>query len=683
VSTRSPLERRVLGSWDGASWVRVRAIILGLALGIGLAVVLGRAIHLQVVQQDRLGTLARDQYLRTMELAPHRGEILDRAGGALASSVEVESIFVDPGLMPGSTKELHEVLERIGLAAGLSRDKIVALTERASQPGSRFAWVRRKTSAATVGRVKALGIPGVGFVKEARRFYPQRDLASQVLGFVGADGHGLEGLERSLDDELRGQSAQVAGLRDAKGNALLAETSVPVQDRTGASVTLTLDRTIQYAAEKALAKAVRQAAASSGSAVVLDVDTGEVLALASVPTFNPNLGPGKDERKGVRNRAVADAFEPGSTMKVFLLAGALDQKKVRKDQVFDCENGRWKIGRHVIHDSHPYPALRPPDILRVSSNVCSGKVAMVLGADALAKTYRDFGFGVRSGIELPAESPGLVGKIQGEIGLVTASFGQGPVMASPLQVAAGVAAIANGGKLMRPWIVRSVVEPDGTPVRHGGPELVRQVISEATAREIGHWMERVVSDDGTAKKAAIEGYRVAGKTGTAQKVDPGTGRYGKGRLASFAGFVPADAPRLAIVVYIDEPSVGSVYGGQVAAPAFKEIAESALSALGVAPTQPIATKPGKEDARVVTSEKKQPVQEEAAEGWVAEVDGEARDRVAVPDVRGLFARAAVRRLADAALEPSIEGTGRVEAQQPPAGSIVERGSRVTLSLAPP
>jgi len=685
VSTRSPLERRVLGSWDGASWVRVRATILGVLLGIGLAVVLGRAIHLQVVQQDRLRTLARDQYLRTVELAPHRGEILDRAGGTLASSVEVESIFLDPGLLPKEPEARHAEVERIGLAAGLSRERIRALSSRAAQAGRRFAWVRRKVSATTAAKVRALGSQGVGFVKEARRFYPQKELASQVLGFVGADGHGLEGLERSLDEELRGQSARVAGLRDAKGNALFAETSVPLAERTGASVTLTLDRTIQYAAEKALAKAVEQAAASSGSAVVLDVDTGEVLALASVPTFNPNLVPGRDERRAVRNRAVTDAFEPGSSMKVFLLAGALEHGKIRKDQAFDCENGRWRIGRHVIHDSHPYKMLRPPDILRVSSNVCSGKVAQAMGAEVVAKAYRDFGFGARTGIELPAESPGLVGKIQGEIGLVTASFGQGPVMASTLQIAAGIAAVANGGTLMRPWIVRSVVEPDGTALHQGGPHAVRRVISEATAREIGRWMERVVADDGTARKAAIDGYRVAGKTGTAQKVDPATGRYGKGRLASFAGFVPADAPKLSIVVMIDEPSVGSVYGGQIAAPAFKEIAEGALAALGIAPSQPIVAKEkaGPSKTASAPAKRQEAPAPEAVEGWVAEATGDGDDRVAVPDVRGLFARAALRRLSESALVPGIEGSGKVVGQVPPAGSIVERGSRVTLSLAPP
>ncbi|HEY0838662.1 MAG TPA: penicillin-binding transpeptidase domain-containing protein [Vulgatibacter sp.] len=683
---RSPHERRVLGSWDGASWVRVRAATLGVLLGVGLCLVLARAIHLQVVQQDRLGNLARDQYLRTVELSPHRGEILDRAGGTLASSVEVESIFIDPGLLPKEPQALHAEAERIGLAAGLSRERIRQLATRASQPGSRFAWVRRKAGPAVAAKVRALGSPGVGFVKESRRFYPQKELAAQVLGFVGADGHGLEGLERELDEELRGQGAQVAALRDARGNALLAETSVPVEERTGASVTLTLDRAIQYAAEKAIAKAVRQAAASSGSAVVLDVDTGEVLALASVPVFNPNVIPGREERRSVRNRAVNDSFEPGSTMKVFLLAGALDAKKIRKDQVFDCENGRWKIGRHVVHDSHPYPSLRPPDILRVSSNVCSGKVAVAMGADLVAQTYRDFGFGARSGIELPAESPGLVGRIQGEIGLVTASFGQGPVMASPLQLATATAAIANGGKLMRPWIVRSVVGPDGASWRQGAPTIVRQVVSEATAREVGRWMERVVADDGTARKAAIDGYRVAGKTGTAQKVDSSTGRYGKGRLASFAGFVPADAPRLAIVVTVDEPSVGSVYGGQIAAPAFREIAESALSTLAIPPSQPLASRDKGRAEPSAVAKREEPKEPEAAEGWVSVADaggGGEGDQVVVPELRGLFARAALRRLSEASLEPGLEGTGKVITQRPPAGAIVERGTRVALRLEPP
>ncbi len=679
MSVRSPLERGGIGSWEGASWVRIRASILGLLLGAGLCLVLGRAVHLQIVQQDRLGTLARDQYLRTVELAPHRGEILDRAGGTLASSVEVESIFIDPALMPQDPAERRAQVEGLGQAVELSRERLRGLVERAGQPGNRFAWVRRKVSPATAAKVRALGIAGVGFVKEARRFYPQREFASHLLGFVGADGHGLEGLERSFDDELRGQGARVAALRDARGNALLSETSVPVMERTGASVTLTIDRAIQLAAEKALAKAVERSQAASGSAVVLDADTGEILALASYPTFNPNVIPGGGERDAVRNRAITDAFEPGSTMKVFVLAGALEREAIRKDERFDCENGRWRVGRHTIHDSHPHGVLTPGEILRVSSNVCSGKIGIAMGGDELAQTYRDFGFGSRTGIELPGETSGVVAKIRGEIGVVTASFGQGPITASPLQIAAGYAALANGGRWMQPWIVRSIEEPDGTISYRGEAREVRRVVSEATARELRGWMEQVVTKGGTGELAAIDGYRVGGKSGTAQKVDAGTGRYGKGRLASFAGFVPADAPRLAIVVQVDEPAVGSVYGGRVSAPVFKEIAESALATLGIPASRPLATarqapkaEPRHAPAPIVTE----------AEGWVAMAGAEGEDQVVVPDVQGLFARAALRRLASASLEPRLEGSGQVASQRPPAGSIVERGSEVTIRLEP-
>ncbi|AKU91869.1 penicillin-binding transpeptidase domain-containing protein [Vulgatibacter incomptus] len=677
---------RFAGAWDGARWVRVRATILAVLLGVGLCVVLGRAIHLQIVQQDKLGTLARDQYIRTVELSPHRGDILDRDGNTLASSVEVESIFVDPGLLARDPAELRDGVERVGRAAGLSREKLRALQSRSAQPGSRFVWVRRKSSPAIVAKVRALGLPGVGFVKESRRFYPQKELASQILGFVGADGHGLEGLERSLDDDLRGQGAQVAGLRDARGNALLAEAAVPMEERTGASVTLTIDRTIQYAAEKALSKAVEKANAEAGSAVVLDPSTGEVLAMVSMPTFNPNVIPGAKGRAAVRNRAVTDAFEPGSTMKVFVLAGALDRKAIRKDQSFDCEKGRWKIGKHVIHDTHPYPALTPPDILRVSSNVCSGKVAMALGNERLAQVYRDFGFGTRGGIELPGESPGLMRPFKGEIGLVTASFGQGPIMASSLQIASGYAAIANGGTRMKPWIVRSVVDPNGAVIRRGEPEVAGQAISPATAKEIARWLENVVLD-GTAGKAAIDGYRVAGKTGTAQKVDASIGRYGKGRLASFAGFVPAEDPKLAIVVMIDEPKEGSVYGGQIAAPVFREIAEAALKSRGIPPSLPLLAKADEKNKTAAKGAKPEPKKptprDDPAEGWVSEEDAPGDgDQVLVPDVRGLFARAALRKLGDAKLGASLEGSGKVVSQRPPAGSIVERGSQVAIALEP-
>lgn len=673
-----------LGSWDGIRWVRLRIGFLGLLLGVGLCIVLGRAFQLQVMEQERLSGMARDQYLRTAELAPHRGEILDRRGTRLAASVEVESIYVDPWLLGSTDGERRAAVAAVAKAAGLSPRQTQKLLERAMAPGNRFAWVKRKASPAVVARVQALGLgKGVATVRESRRFYPQKRLASQVLGFVGSDGRGLEGIERALDAELRGQSVELPALRDARGRRLFPEVAAPVEDRTGRTVRLTLDAGIQLVAERALERAMEESRARSGSVVVVDPQTGEILALAQAPDFNPNVVPGRSQQEAVRNRAVTDAFEPGSTMKAFLVAGALEQGKIRPDQTFDCEKGRWRIGRHVVHDTRPWDRLDAAGVLRVSSNICSGKIAQVLGGEALAAVYRDFGFGRRTGIELPGESAGLVGQIRSEIGLVTASFGQGPIMATPLQVAMAFAAIANGGELLEPWIVRSVVEPDGTVVRRGERKPIRRVVSERTARLVTRWLEEAVSEEGTGRKAWIDGYPVAGKTGTAQKVDPERGGYGKGRIASFAGFVPADDPRLVIVVTIDEPQQGSVYGGQVAAPVFKEVAEGALKLLGVPPTRPLLASAEVRE-KPATGRKAAPVEEAPAEGWVS-VDGDeppGPDQVRVPDLRGLFARSAVRALAEISLEADLLGTGRVVDQEPPAGSVVERGARVAITLQP-
>ncbi len=673
--------RLSLGSWDGARWVKVRVALLGFLLAAGLLVVLGRAFHLQVLEQEWLAGMAREQYLRTAELAPRRGEILDRTGARLASSVEVESIFVDPIFLGADDAERRASLVRIAKAASLSKKQSHKLLERALAPGNRFTWVKRKASPAVVAAVEGLGLgKGVATVKESRRFYPQKEMAAQLLGFVGSDGKGLEGLERSLDDWLRGHGAALPALRDARGRRLLPEVSVPVEERTGHTVELTLDRNIQYLAEKALGKAMETSRANAGSALVVDPRTGEILALAHAPTFNPNIVPGSSERAAVRTRAVTDAFEPGSTMKVFLLAGALEQAAIKSNQSFDCENGRWKVGRHVINDHHGHKWLTPGEILQVSSNICSGKVGLLLGGDRLAGIYRDFGFGSRTGVELPGESPGLVATMKSEISVVTGSFGQGPVMASPLQIAMGMAAVANGGELLQPWLVRQVTAPDGTVVERGGRHVVRQVLSERTAKKVTEWMQLVVGEDGTAAKAAVPGYPVAGKTGTAQKLDPETRGYGRGRIASFGGFVPADDPRLVILVVIDEPK-SSVYGGMVAAPAFREIAEGALKSLGVAPTLPIVAAQ-KEEKKSPAQKKRE--REKAAEGLVTVEDALPLEpqQVRVPSVDGLFARAAVRTLAEARLEVDVVGSGRVVKQEPPAGSVVERGSRVAVTLQP-
>lgn len=665
-------ERRLgVGSWGGVEWIRLRIATLFLFLMGGLLLVAGRAIHLQVVQRDWLGELARSQYSRTLDLAPHRGEILDREGGTLASSVEVDSIFIDPHLLGSTPEERKEVLSSLARAAELSPESVARIAKRLELPNNRFVWLRRRASPQVAERVRRLGLPGVGFVKEARRFYPHRETAAQILGLVGADGHGLEGLERLYDEKLRGQGAQIPALRDARGRALFSEAPVPVEVRQGANLHLTIDRAIQYLAEKALAQGIEENEARAGSAVVLDVHTGEVLALASYPAFNPNLPPSARTREGARHRALTDPFEPGSVVKPFLVAGALERGAIRESERFDCEGGVWRIGRHRIHDSRPYRELTPPRILQVSSNICMGKIAQRLGREAVEEIYRDFGFGRRSGIELPGEAGGLVGPIRGEIGLVTASFGQGPLMATSLQIAAAMAALGNGGRLMKPWIVKAIEGPEGI-LEEGAPRELGRPVSEETARTVVRWLEGAVEPGGTGTLAALERYAVAGKTGTSQKADPVSGGYGKERIASFAGVVPADAPRLAIAVVVDEPQKER-YGGKVAAPIFASIAEGALASLGVAPTR--ETPEGWERFAVEP-------EDEAPEGLALhrpEGVGEAR----VPNLVGLGAREAVKRAGAAGLVVRVEGRGRVDAQDPPAGVRMQPGDEIVLRLRGP
>lgn len=652
-------------------WMRVRVLVLGVVFFLLLMGVFARAVNLQVHQKDRLKAFAEDQYVRAMEIPARRGEIVDRRGMKLASSVDVDSVWLDPS-MAGDLRDVSKQLARV---LGLDWKE---LHERL-QKGRRFAWVKRQVTDAEASKVKALGLSGIGFAKEPRRFYPQRELAAHVVGLVGTDGHGLDGLERSFEDELSGEHGRREGFRDAKGRKLLTNGVDENAARPGANLVLTIDSTLQYATEKALEKAVTDAKATAGTAVVLDPRTGEILSLANWPRFNPNAPKGSTS-DAFRNRAVTDVFEPGSTFKAFVIAAALDQKVISEGSEFDCEKGRWPIGRHVVHDTHPHGVLTPRGILQVSSNICTAKVAQKLGRERLVETYKNFGFAERFGLMLPGEGKGVVPFPRAEIALATQSFGQG-VSATALQVAAGYAALANGGVLMKPYLVARVTDADGVVLLENRPTPVRRVVREATARSVVSMLESVVEQGGTATKARLDEYRVAGKTGTAQKVDPIARGYSDKRIASFVGVVPAEDPRAVILVVIDEPKT-DVYGGLVAAPAFKEIALQAMPHLGAPKSRELpvvvakaeATKKAPEKSAVLAGleklEQMDAVTEEVADGAVR-----------VPDLKGLAGRAAVAQLLGAALEPQLAGSGRVVAQKPAAGALVERGTRVTVELA--
>ncbi|MBJ6759202.1 transpeptidase family protein [Myxococcaceae bacterium JPH2] len=657
-----------------AKWLKLRVqLLFGLFLTL-LGTAFARAVFLQVFEQAKLRGLAQDQYVRQIEIPARRGDIFDRRGTPLAQSVEVDSIWVDPSLLP-DVRAASRAMARVLKVDG---DELFGRLSRAK----RFAWVKRQAKPQEVEAIQGLGLPGLGFTKEPRRFYPQRELAAHVVGLVGTDGHGLEGLELAFEDELSGQNSRLSGFRDAKGRKLLVQGALDPLERQGASVTLTLDRHLQYVAEKALSKAVEESRAVAGTVVVLDPRTGELLALANNPRFNPNAPEGSD-RGSIRNRAALDTFEPGSTMKSFVMAAALDQKLITADSTFFCENGAWPVGRHTINDTHPHGNLNIEGILQVSSNIGTAKVANVLGRERLVAAYHAFGFAERTGLALPGEGRGVIPFPKADVALATQSFGQG-MTATAVQVAAGYGALANDGVLMRPYLVSKVVDPDGVVLLENQPTELRRVVSAKTARQVVGMLESVVNKGGTAPRAAMAEYRVAGKTGTAQKADPVARGYSDKRIASFVGVVPAEAPRAVILVVVDEPKT-DVYGGLVAAPAFKEIATAAMAHLAVPPSRTVAPPEGVAAAVPLApppaskaSAKAAPIKAALAE---AVTETPEPGTVRVPDVQGQAGRDAVVQLLAAALEPQVLGSGRVVSQTPAAGSMVEKGARVTLELA--
>jgi cell division protein FtsI (penicillin-binding protein 3) len=612
-------------------WIRFRVGLLAIGFFGLLTLGLFRAIKLQVVDRQRLLELAEDQYVRRIEIPAKRGDIFDRRGVPLAQSAEVDSLWIDPALVPDLRQASRELARRLHLDPGELHRKL--------QHARRFAWIKRQAKPDEVRGALALGIPGLAVTKEPRRFYPQRELAAQILGMTGTDGAGLEGLELSFNDELSGQTSKLLSLRDAKGRNLLTEFDADQRQRRGASLQLTIDRQIQFVAEKALSRAVDESHAVAGMAVVLDPRTGELLAVANFPFFNPNAH-SLAAAEAYRNRASLDSFEPGSTFKAFTVAAALEENAVRTNELIFCENGGWVIGHHTIHDTHPHGWLTPGKILQFSSNIGAAKIAQLLGRERLVAYAARFGFGQPVGLGLPGESKGSVPYPRADLALATAAFGQG-LSVTAIQLAAAYGAIANGGVLMKPFLVRKLVDPDGVVLFDNRPTPVRRAVSEGAARQVMTLLESVVQKEGTAPRARMEEFRVAGKTGTAQKPDPVARGYSDKRIASFVGIVPADAPRAVILVVIDEPKT-DVFGGLVAAPAFKDIAAAALPYLGIS-------------------------RAESARG----------DEVQVPNVVGKRNAVGETVLA-AAAEPQVFESGSLAGQSPSAHRMVQTGSPVWL-----
>ncbi|PWU17216.1 MAG: penicillin-binding protein [Candidatus Rokuibacteriota bacterium] len=647
--------------------LRSRTLVFAAILACAFIGLLARLAHLQIVKHDEYSRLAANQQGKTIPLRARRGPIVDRNGQVLAVSTGTESLYAI-----GTRVE-----DRAALAARLAPTlgEPAREIEKRIDPSRRFVFIKRRLPPDVVEAVRDLKEPTLGFVEESLRLYPNRELAAQTVGFEGLDGRGLGGVEQSWDAQLGGVDGKALVGRDALGREVTGAPTVLKPSVPGQGVMLTIDATLQYIAEREVEASWQRTRAKAAMAVLMDPRTGEILAIAVRPTFNPNsFAAATDEER--RNRAVTDPFEPGSTFKVILAAAALEEKVVRPSDRIYAENGAITVASATIHDWKRYGWLTFAEVLQNSSNVGAIKVGLMLGKERYYKYISGFGFGAVSGIGLAGESRGqLRAPAQWSgLSLATMSIGQ-EISVTAVQMVSAFAAVANGGRLMQPQIVRAVLDSEGRAVtRAFEPRVIRQVISPETAQVLTQIMIGVVRE-GTGHNAAIPGYEVAGKTGTAQKLDRATRRYSRAPgVLSFIGFVPADDPRLAMLVMLDEPK-NEKWGSEAAAPIFAAIGRDALRYLNVPPrdTTPVPIVRGEIASASPVSRLTKPASFEVIEDTVP----------AMPRVEGLSLRQAMAVLAPFDIALEINGQGLVRSQSPVAGSPLTPGSLCRLTLASP
>ena len=629
------------------------------ALGIEV-----RLVVLQVVQYPELVARAERQQMSTVVAPAKRGEIFDRNGRLLAYSVDADTIYAVPTEITDAAKTAAALCAALEDCTRKSREE---LRDRLSQSRS-FVFVRRRASPMQAKRVAALGLDGVAFRKESKRYYPNRELAAHLLGYVGVDNVGLSGLEATYDKTVRGREGKLLVQTDARRHVFSRLERSPT---AGASIELTIDEHLQYIAEREVRAGVEAARADGGTAVIMDPYTGEILAMASWPTFNPNDYSDAPENAR-RNRAVQDLYEPGSTFKLVTASAAIEEKVVTPDEIIDVSAGNIRFGNRVIDDMHRNGPLTFTDVIVKSSNVGAIKVGLKLGAERMGLYIRRFGFGRPTSPDFPGESPGIVWEPSklNDGALASVSMGY-QVGVTPLQMAAAASVIANGGTLFEPHVVRTIV--NGGIRTFVEPKPVRRAILAETAATLTDIMEKVVRE-GTARGAQLVSYGVAGKTGTADKLV--NGRYSPYQQnVSFVGFVPSRKPALTIIVMVDSPRVGGDTGSAIAVPIFKRIADASLRQLGVTPTiNPVPPV-------IVARNQPTPVTTAAAVGTPNVVAIPASmTETGLPDLRGMSAREALRELARLGLTARMQGIGVVVDQSPVAGSPLEPGGTCTLVL---
>jgi cell division protein FtsI/penicillin-binding protein 2 len=663
---------------------RRRAMFVALGLVAWMAIVGARLAQLQISRHDELSTRAKNQQLGAVETSPTRGLLLDRQGRELARSVDTESFFADPREIENVT----ETARKISSVTNQKKDELIARIREAKDANKKFIWLIRRLDLETAGKVDAMALDGVYSRKEPKRYYPNDGLAAHVLGFVGTDEIGLGGVEQFYNEKIRGEGGKVYLERDGSPERRVFD-SYEVQPHPGQTVVLTIDQSIQYRTEQALFAAVERANAKSGTAIVIDPHTGEILALANAPAFDPNE-PGNEPPEVRTNWALQNIYEPGSTFKVVAYSAALEKGLVQPDDKIDCQNGSITVAGRLIHDGHAYGVLTIADALAKSSNVGAIKLGLLVGNDSMYDFARRLGFGSRTGVDLPGESAGIfrpVGRWQpSSIGSI--AIGQ-EVGVTPLQMATAYSVIANGGTWVKPHVVREMRSADGSIVFQARPES-RSALKPETVEKLRGMMEGVTLH-GTARKAQVEGYTAAGKTGTAQKIDPKTHKYSTTKyIGSFVGFAPVNNPAVVIIVVIDEPR-GAYHGGDVAAPVFREIAEQILPELSVTPDVETKTQLIAENRKTSPQELQDDEQRAATLPTIAKnfsngsrevVFAPATRRGALmPDLRGQSVRDVMRMCSQLGLNLEAKGEGKATRQYPAAGAELSSGQTVRVEFA--
>lgn len=658
--------------------MKSRIIIIFAGVLVLWSALILRAAYLQFLPNEKLQSLQNRQFQTVVTLQARRGAIVDRNGRDLAMSASAHSLYADPKLLTKKKALAKDLAKELGVSYENIYSKI-------KDGNRRFVWIERLLDEKKAAKIKSWNIRGLSFVEEWRRIYPNESLLAHTLGFIGVEGQGLEGLEKAYEHELKGNNKKVSVRRDARGRPLIADGLLFTENPDGNELRLTVDSDIQYNLENELVQAVSNFDADSAVGVVLDAQTSAIVAMASVPTFDVNkaMRTSADLR---RDKVATDAFEPGSTLKTFVIATALREGKLAPNTKFFCENGAYKVGDKIIREAEAHEVfgnLTVSEILAVSSNIGTTKIAFKLGAEGLRQGLLDFGFGNRLGVDLSGEARGTVQALPWRPHLLSnISFGHG-IAVTPLQMANAYAAIANGGVLNTPYIVQSIHDSETGQSRQIEPKPIRRVLTPEQANQMRIMLNGAVSPEGTGMNAGVNGYMVAGKTGTAQKVNPnGRGYLKGGYISSFAGFIPANNPKFVIYVAVDHPRKG-FYGGSVAAPIFSRVASYAVRKEGLAPLMLNAKAEAAEKKKIakINAEKALKNGRKNLNTMIeGDIVGASLDLGIVPDVTNMTLREVLRRFNGKDINVKFRGQGVVSGIEPPVGAPLPENKELTVIL---